>query len=174
MRRVVAACPIPVVVDADGLNALADDPKALHERRLAGHPPAVLTPHAGEYARLAHRPVGADRVAAARDLAVELDAIVVLKGPGTVVAAANGRAVVNRTDSSALAAAGTGDVLTGIVAGLLAAGAPPFEAAATAVYVHGRAATLAATGDELVATDLIGALHPTLEILRSRHDPWEG
>jgi len=173
IRRLAAACPLPLVLDADGLNALAADPEALRARRAAGFPPAILTPHAGEYARLAHKAVDADRVVAARDLAARLDAIVLLKGPGTVVAAPDGRAVVNRTDRAALATAGTGDVLTGVIAGLLAAGAAPFDAAATGAYVHGRAATVAGTGDDLVATDLIGALHPTLDALRSGGDPWE-
>ena len=174
VRRIVAGCPIPIVVDADALNALADDPGALHARRAAGFPPAILTPHGGEYQRLAGSPVGADRLAAARDLAARLDAIVLLKGPGTVVADPGGRAVVNRTDTPALAAAGTGDVLTGVITGLLAGGAAPFDAAATGAYVHGRAAIEAGTGDELVATDLIGALHPTLAVLRTGRDPWEG
>ena len=80
---------------------------------------------------------------------------------------------MNRTDSPALATAGTGDVLTGIIAGLLAAGRRPFDAAATGAYVHGRAATAAGTGDDLVATDLIAALPPTLDALRSGRDPWE-
>jgi len=173
IRRLTAECPLPIVLDADGLNALASDPEALRARSAAGHPPAILTPHAGEYARLAYKAVDADRVVAARDLARRVDAIVLLKGPGTVVAAPDGRAVVNRTDSAALATAGTGDVLTGIIAGLLAAGAAPFDAAATGAYVHGRAATVAGTGDDLVATDLIGALHPTLDALRSGGDPWE-
>src|SRR5262245_28413394 len=174
VRRIVAQCPIPVVVDADALYALATDPDALRARRGAGYPPAVLTPHAAEYARLAYKAVDADRVVAARELAARLDAIVLLKGPGTVVADEAGRAVVNHTDSPALATAGTGDVLTGMIAGLLANGAPPFEAAATGAYVHGRAASVAGTGDDLVATDLIGALHRTLEPLRSGDDPWEG
>ncbi len=173
VRRLVAECPVPIVVDADGLYALAADPGTLRARRAAGFSPAILTPHGGEYAQLAAKAVGADRVAAARDLAARLDAIVLLKGPGTVVAGPDGRAVVNRTGGSALAAAGTGDVLTGIVAGLVAAGAAPFAAAATAAYVHGRAATAAGTGDELIATDLLGALPPTLNTLRSGRDPWE-
>jgi NAD(P)H-hydrate epimerase len=173
VRRVVAECPIPIVVDADALNALADDPSALHARRAAGFPPAILTPHAGEYARLANKAVDPDRVAAARDLAARLESIVLLKGPGTVIAAPDGRAVINRTDSPALATAGTGDVLTGIIVGLLSGGAAPFDAAAAGAYVHGRAATVAGTADDLIATDLIGALHPTLEILRSGLDPWE-
>jgi len=173
VRRLVAECPVAIVVDADGLNALAGDAEALRARRAAGFPPAILTPHAGEYARLANMSVGADRVAAARELSARLDAVVLLKGPGTVIAAPDGGAVVNRTGDAALASAGTGDVLTGIIAGLLAAGAEPFAAAATGAYVHGRAASAAGTGDELVANDLIGALHPTLEMLRSGRDPWE-
>ena len=173
VRRLVSECAIPIIVDADGLNALAAEPDVLRGRAAAGLPPAILTPHAGEYARLACHPVGADRVVAARELAARLDAIGVVKGPGTVVAAPDGRAVVNRTDSPALATAGTGDVLTGVIAGLLAAGAEPFDAAATGAYVHGRAATVAGTGDDLVATDLIGALHRTLDGLRSGRDPWE-
>jgi len=173
VRRLVSECALPIVVDADGLNAIAGEPDVLRGRGAARLPTAILTPHAGEYARLACHPVGADRVVAACELAARLDAIVLLKGPGTVVAAPDGRAVVNRTDSPALATAGTGDVLTGIIVGLLAAGAEPFDAAATGAYVHGRAATVAGTGDDLVATDLIGALHHTLDGLRSGRDPWE-
>ncbi len=173
VRQIVAECATPIVVDADGLNALAVDLAPLRQRHRAGFPPAILTPHAGEYARLAGAPAGADRVAAARELAARTDAIVLLKGPGTVVATPDGRAIVNRTDTSALATAGTGDVLTGIITGLLANGASPFDAAATGVHVHGRAASAAGTAPDLVATDLIGALHPTLDALRSRSDPWE-
>ncbi len=174
VRRLVAECPIAIVVDADGLHALAEQPDVLRARRRAGFPPAVLTPHGGEYARLAHRDVGLDRVAAARDLAADLDAIVLLKGPGTVIAGPDGDAIVNRTDIPALASAGTGDVLTGIIAGLLAAGADPFLAAASGAYVHGLAARAAGTGDSLVATDLLGVLAPTLNALRSDATPREG
>jgi NAD(P)H-hydrate epimerase len=173
VRRIVAECPVPLVVDADALNALALDPAPLQARRTAGYPPAILTPHAGEFARLAGEPVGVDRIASARELAAQTHAVVVLKGPGTVVAASDGAVIVNRTDGPALATAGTGDVLSGIIGGLLANGAPPFAAAATGTYVHGRAATAAATGVDLVATDLVAALHPTLEALRSGTDPWE-
>jgi NAD(P)H-hydrate epimerase len=174
VRRIVAECPLPIVVDADALNALALDPDALHARRASGFPPAILTPHGGEYERLAGAAVGADRVGAARDLAARLVSVVLLKGPGTVIADPDGRAVVNRTDRPALAAAGTGDVLTGVITGLLAGGASPFTGAATGAYVHGRAAAEAGTGDELIATDLIGALHPTLDMLRSGSEPREG
>lgn len=169
-RVLVAEAPLPVVVDADALNALATDPAPLRVRRAAGLPPAILTPHAGEYERLAGAAVGDDRIGAARTLAARTDAIVVLKGPGTVIAHPDGRAAVNPTDTAALATAGSGDVLTGIVGGLLAGGVDPFDAAVTGAYVQGSAAHLAATGDALVAIDLLGALAPTLLALRSGRD----
>jgi NAD(P)H-hydrate epimerase len=194
-RRLVAEAPLAIVVDADALNALAADPgweadrthspKAAVGRERAGGlaplrvrhaqqlPRAILTPHAAEYERLAGHAVGADRVAAARELADRTEAVVVLKGPGTVVAAPGGRVVINPTDTPALASAGTGDVLTGIIGGLLANGAEPFAAAMTGAYVHGRAARVAGTGDDLVAIDLIAALHPTLAALRQGRDPGE-
>jgi NAD(P)H-hydrate epimerase len=172
-RRLVAEAAVAIVVDADGLNALASDPAPLRVRRTAGLPTAVLTPHAGEFERLAGHPVGRDRLAAARDLARELQAIVLLKGPGTVIAAPDGRAYVNPTGGPALATAGTGDVLTGIIGGLLANGASPIEAATTGAYVHGRAALAAGTAPDLVAVDLIDALHPTLDAFRRGSDPWE-
>jgi NAD(P)H-hydrate epimerase len=172
-RRLVAEASLPVVIDADALTALATDMAPLRVRQAQRAPRAVLTPHAGEYERLAGHAVGSDRLAAARELADTTQAVVVLKGPGTVVAEPGGRAVINRTDSSALATAGTGDVLTGIIGGLLANGVEPFVAAVSGVYIHGRAATAAGTGPDLVAIDLIDALHRTLEALRSGHDPWE-
>ncbi len=173
VRRIVAEADASVVVDADALNAIAVDPSALSARHAAGLPLAILTPHAGEYARLAGRPVGDDRVGDARELAARLHVIVLLKGPGTVVAAPDGRAIVNRTGGPALATAGTGDVLTGVIAGLLAQGVEPFDAAATGAYVHGRAAEAAATAPDVVASDLVSALPRTLQVLRTRHDPWE-
>jgi ADP-dependent NAD(P)H-hydrate dehydratase / NAD(P)H-hydrate epimerase len=166
--RIVAECPVAIVVDADGLNALAADAAPLRVRHTAGLPLAVLTPHAGEYERLAGEPVGEDRVGAARKLAARTNAVVLLKGPGTVIAHPHGDAVINRTDSPALATAGTGDVLTGIIGGLIADGAAPYLAAATGAHLHGLAAHVAGTAPDLVASDLIAALHPTLELLRSR------
>lgn len=173
VRRLVAEASVPIVVDADALNALATDTAPLRVRHAANFPRAVLTPHEGEYERLAGRPVGADRIEAARALARATESVVLLKGPGTVVAAPSGLTAVNPTDSAALASAGTGDVLTGIIGGLLAAGVQPFEAACTGAYVHGRAASAAGTGPGLVASDLITALPPTLGALRSGTDPWE-
>src|SRR4051794_15923952 len=109
VRRIVAEADAAVVIDADALNALASDPSALAERVAAGRPTAVLTPHGAEFERLAGGPIGDDRVAAARGLAARLNAIVLLKGPGTVIAHPDGRAIVNRTGGAALATAGTGD-----------------------------------------------------------------
>ena len=173
VRRVVAEADVAIVVDADALNAIAVDPSVLRARKRTGFPLAVLTPHAGEYERLAGTPVGEDRVAAARDLAARLQAVVLLKGPGTVIAAPDGRAIVNRTGGPALATAGTGDVLTGVLGGLLAQGVDPFAAAATAAYIHGRAADAARATPDIVASDLVLALPRTLQALRTGRDPWE-
>jgi len=167
VHRIVGECPAPIVVDADALNALAVDPSPLERRNAAGLPRAVLTPHGGEYARLAGEPVGLDRVASARALARRLGAIVLLKGPGTVSADPDGNAFINRTDTRVLATAGTGDVLTGVIAGLLASGADPLRAAAAGAYIHGLAARTAGTGDSLVATDVVATLASTLAALRS-------
>jgi NAD(P)H-hydrate epimerase len=171
--RIVAEANIPMVIDADALNAVAVDPAALRVRYAAGLPLAVLTPHAGEYERLAGSPVGADRVESARELARRLHSVVLLKGPGTVVADPNGRAVIDTTGTPALATAGTGDVLSGVIAALVAQGVEPFAAAASGAYVHGRAASAAATAPDIVASDLVLALPRTLQALRTGRDPWE-
>jgi hydroxyethylthiazole kinase-like uncharacterized protein yjeF len=173
VRRIVAEADVRIVIDADALNAVAIDPSVLRARDTAGFTTAVLTPHAGEYERLAGRPVGDDRVGAARELAARVGAIVLLKGPGTVIASPDGHAVINRTGGPALATAGTGDVLTGIIAGLLAQGVEPFMAAATAAYVHGRTSDVASTSPDIVASDLVRALPRTLQGLRGGSDPWE-
>jgi NAD(P)H-hydrate epimerase len=167
--RLVAEAPVPVVIDADALNALARDPAPLRRRHDAGLPLAVLTPHEGEFARVAGAPAGADRVQAARILAARTHAVVVLKGPATVVADPEGRAALNPTGGPWLATAGTGDVLSGIVGALLAEGLPAFEAATAAVWVHGRAADHAGHAG-LLAGDLIPALRPTLEELHPDED----
>jgi NAD(P)H-hydrate epimerase len=160
VRRLVARARVPLALDADGLNALDGNLELLRERQ-AG---TVLTPHDGEYARLMGAAPGADRVGAARRLAVESGCVALLKGPGTVIAEPTGRAVVNPTGGPWLATAGTGDVLSGIIGGFLARGAGPFEAAAAGAFVHGKAAD-AAGHSGLVAGDLIGALPATLREL---------
>ncbi|MDQ1509352.1 MAG: ADP-dependent NAD(P)H-hydrate dehydratase / NAD(P)H-hydrate epimerase [Actinomycetota bacterium] len=172
-RRIVAEANVPMVIDADALNAVAVDPAALRVRHAAGLPVAVLTPHAGEYERLAGHPVGTDRLESARELARQLHAIVLLKGSSTVIAAPGGRAVINITGTPVLATAGTGDVLSGVIAALLAQGVDPFAAAATGAYVHGRAARAAPMTPDIVASDLVLALPRTLQVLRTGRDPWE-
>jgi NAD(P)H-hydrate epimerase len=148
VRALVAGSRVPLVVDADGLNALGrvDD-------GIAAGAPVVLTPHDGEYARLLGGPPGPDRVAAARRLAASSGVVALLKGPTTAVADPSGRVLLATAGTSSLATAGTGDVLSGIIGALLARGVPALEAAALAAHVHGRAGSLGhRTG--LVAGDL--------------------
>jgi NAD(P)H-hydrate epimerase len=139
-REVVAHAPLPIVVDGDGLFALAwssDGPGATLRTRPAA---TVVTPHDGEFRLLCGTPPGSDRLAAARHLAAELQCVVLLKGAATVVAAADGRALVVNAGDARLATAGTGDVLSGIIGALLAQRMPPLEAAAVGAWLHGRAA----------------------------------
>lgn len=153
--RVALATEHPLVVDADALNLLALEPRLL--------PNAVLTPHPGEAARLLATDtenVQADRFAAARELAKKYGAIVVLKGAGSLVAAPDGRVAACPWGNPGMATGGTGDVLTGVVAALLAQGLSTWDAACTGVTLHARAGDLAA-GDAprgLVASDLFAPL----------------
>ncbi|BBG04575.1 MULTISPECIES: NAD(P)H-hydrate dehydratase [Pseudonocardia] len=135
---------VPVCIDADGITLLAGD-RTLRER-IHGQP-VVLTPHAGEFARIAGdlwHEHGGDRIAAARAAASWLGVTVLLKGNATVVAAPDGRVLVDPAADSWAATAGSGDVLTGMIGALLAAGTDPWWAAGCATLVHARAATLAA------------------------------
>jgi len=157
VRRLVADAPVPLVLDADGLNALGGDVSLLASRPA----PTVVTPHAGEYARLAGEPVGDDRIAAARRLAERSGAVVLLKGSRTVVADPAGPVAVNPTGGPWLATAGTGDVLSGVVGALAALGLSPFSAAAAGAWLHGRAADVAGRAG-LVAGDLVDALPDVL------------
>ncbi|PQP43615.1 NAD(P)H-hydrate dehydratase [Mycolicibacterium austroafricanum] len=131
---------LPVIVDADGLTILSAHPELVADRTA----PTVLTPHAGEFARLAGAPPGDDRVAATRRLADRLGVTVLLKGNVTVVAEPGGPVRLNAAGNSWAATAGSGDVLSGVIGALLAAGLPPGEAAAAAAFVHARAADLSA------------------------------
>ena len=154
VRRVVASTDAPVVVDADGLNAFPEG-GGLASR--AG--PAVLTPHAGEFERLTGvdpRDVATDRIGHARVAAASFGCVVLLKGPRTVVARPPGRATINPTGGPALATGGTGDVLTGVIAALLARGLDPGDAAALGAYVHGLAGDLASAelGEGTTARDV--------------------
>ena len=131
---------LPVIVDADALTVLGAHLDLVIGRRA----PTVLTPHAGEFARLAGQPPGDDRVAATRRLADRLGATVLLKGNVTVIAEPGGPVFLNPAGQSWAATAGSGDVLSGIIGALLAAGLPAGEAAAAAAFVHARAANLSA------------------------------
>jgi len=152
-RQMMLNAPLPMVIDGDGLFALAwnaDGVSALLKRRTA---PTVLTPHDGEMKLLTGAPPGRDRIAAARALARDCGCIVLLKGPATVVAEPGGDALVVTAGDERLATAGTGDVLAGIVGTLLAQRVHPFHAAAAGAWVHGRAARFGpAVG--FVASDL--------------------
>jgi ADP-dependent NAD(P)H-hydrate dehydratase len=148
---------MPMVIDADGLNALSARPNVLPDHAS----PRVLTPHPGEFARLVgkqHPPETLeDRVMAATELAAKTSAVVVLKGHGTVVADGSHHAI-NTTGNPGMATGGTGDVLTGVIAGLLAQGLEPFDAAQLGVYIHGLAGDLAADAlgqVSITASDLI-------------------
>ncbi|MEB3034083.1 NAD(P)H-hydrate dehydratase [[Mycobacterium] nativiensis] len=131
---------LPVIVDADALTILAAHPSLVADRTA----PTVLTPHAGEYARLAGHPPGPDRVGAARELADRFGATVLLKGNVTVIADPSGPVYLNPAGGSWAATAGSGDVLSGMIGALLASGLPPAQAAAAAAFVHTRAAAASA------------------------------
>jgi hydroxyethylthiazole kinase-like uncharacterized protein yjeF len=131
---------LPVIVDADGLTILGAHPDLVVNRTA----PTVLTPHAGEFARLAGNPPGDDRIAACRKLADTFGATVLLKGNVTVIADPGGPVYLNPAGQSWAATAGSGDVLSGMIGALLASGLPAAEAAAAAAFVHARAAALSA------------------------------
>jgi NAD(P)H-hydrate epimerase len=167
VRRLVAGSPVPVVVDADALNAFAGRAGELSRRRAD----AVLTPHTGEYARLfamRAEEVLDDRVGFVRKAAAETGAIVLLKGTRTLVALPDGEVRVNPTGTPVLATGGTGDVLTGMIATYLARGLSTADAPTLAAYVHGLAGQVAgeASGEGTVAWDVAESIPQALRRLQ--------
>ncbi|WP_319943650.1 NAD(P)H-hydrate dehydratase [Nocardia aurantia] len=164
----VLATDLPVLVDADGLTLLAAEPRLVTGRRA----PTVLTPHAGEFARLTGHEPGPDRVAAVRALADEWQLTVLLKGRATLVASPGHPVLVNEAGGSWAATAGAGDVLSGVLGALLAAGREPAWAAAAAARVHALAANLAAHahdgGAPISATPLLHHIRPAIATLRAQ------
>lgn len=141
-RRLAARTTLPMLIDADGLNAFAGRVDELSERPA----PTVLTPHPGEFARLTGRQIAeiqADRPKAARELAGRIGCVVLLKGAGTVIAAPDGSAWINPTGNEGLASGGSGDVLSGMIGAFLAGGSSALHAAVAGAYYHGRAAEVA-------------------------------
>jgi hydroxyethylthiazole kinase-like uncharacterized protein yjeF len=147
----------PVLIDGDGLSAIAQDPMLIHNRSA----PTVLTPHDGEYRRLMGEPPANDRMEAALLLAKKMQSIVLLKGPATVIASPDGDVRVTNTGDQRLATAGTGDVLAGIVGALLAQGVDPFDAAAAGAFLHG-AASQSGHPHGLIASDLLDLIPAAL------------
>lgn len=172
VRGVVARYKLPIVLDADGLNAFEGKSEELNGKGRS----IVITPHPGEMARLiggSVKDVQQDRVKIARDFANEHELIVVLKGDRTLIAAPDGRTWVNTTGNPGLSTGGTGDILTGLVAGLVAQHTDCIvEAVTAAVYLHGLAGDIAAEAlgePSLVATDLLKFLHFAFRRIQQAH-----
>ncbi len=160
VRQLLPRLSCPTVIDADGLNAIARDRQLLRSVKA----PLVLTPHAGELARLSgiEIPSGAtERIEATASLSRRCNAVCVFKGAPTIIADGTGQVYINTTGNAGMATAGAGDVLTGMIAGFLAQGLAPLEAARVGVYLHGLAGdvVMARRGEwSLVAGDMVGAI----------------
>lgn len=165
VREFVSSCPLPLVIDADALNILADEPDRGASIIRGRSGPTILTPHPGEMGRLLGsdaKAVQADRRTAVETAVSTYGCVVLLKGSRTLIAAPDGNLYINATGNSGMATGGMGDALTGIIAALLANGLAPPAAAAAGAYLHGLAGDIVASDHGgkagLVATDLIDAL----------------
>ncbi len=167
LRELVRACSVPFVLDADGLNAFAGRADDLADHKAE----VVLTPHAGEFARLSGvsaRELNDDRMRHGRALAATTGAVVLLKGSRTLVITPDGTVRVNPTGGPVLATAGSGDVLTGVIGGLLARGLDPEDSASAGAYVHGLAGILAgrSLGEGTLASDIASHLPEAVNRVR--------
>lgn len=171
--ELLAFSSVPVVVDADGLNNLAENPKILKDLTI----PVVLTPHPGEMARLCGKTVAAiqkDRIAAARNFATEFQVVLVLKGASTVIGLPDGHIFINATGNSGMASGGMGDVLTGMIAGLITQGYAVDQASLMGVYLHGKAADYLYKSKGpcgFLATEVMNFIPETIRDLESRQTP---
>lgn len=165
-------CPIPLIVDADGLNALSQNPMPLADREA----PTILTPHPGEMARLAEKTtdeVQRDRSGTALRFAEAFRCVVVLKGAGTLIATPDGRLYQNTTGNDGMATGGTGDILAGLMGGFLAQGMQAEDAAVLAVYIHGLAGDIAAqryTRRAMIAGDMLESFPDAFRALEEKHE----
>lgn len=156
----IEECTKPLVLDADALNCIAENPDILKKAKV----PIIITPHPGEMARLVKstpKEVNENRAVIAVDFAKEYGVVTVLKGAGTIIASPDGKVMINRTGNSGMATGGSGDVLAGITGSLLAQGAKAFESAAAAVYLHGLAGDISAEKlgrISMLPTDLISEI----------------
>jgi NAD(P)H-hydrate epimerase len=177
VSQLVQTSPVPMVIDADGLNSLKNSIKILRNAKS----PVIITPHPGEMARLLnHKPeagsqnsgvktkIEKERITTAVSFSQETGVYVVLKGVPTIIAAPEGDVYINTTGNPGMATAGSGDVLTGIISSLAGQGLTPLNAAALGVYLHGRAGDEAAKvkGEHsLIASDIIEYLSDTIRSL---------
>ncbi len=165
MLSLVERLEVPMVIDADGINLVAEEPEVLKRAKA----PVILTPHPGEMARfcsISAKEIQECRLEMAREFAQRFGVIMVLKGAGTITALPNGVCYINPTGTPGMASGGSGDVLTGIISGLVCQGIAPEEAAWAGVYLHGRAGELATemSGEYgMIAGDMLGALPDAIE-----------
>lgn len=160
LYELVEKCNIPMVIDADGINILAKNKEILKHKKA----PVILTPHTVEMSRMmgiSSSEVDGDRIRCALEFAKEYELTALIKGPNTITAFYDGRIAVNSSGNPGMATAGSGDVLTGVIAAFIARGIKPFDAAAAGVYIHGKAGDLAAAKLSqygLIASDIIDQL----------------